>query len=72
MNLDTLTDEEIKQLYHGILAMRQTKAGRALIDQSIEEIRSGKFQSQLHPTPVKATERFVEALEEDPDSFLDR
>lgn len=51
-DLDRLSDEEIRTLYHGLLAMRQTKAGRQLIDQSIEEIRSGRFQSQLHPTPV--------------------
>jgi hypothetical protein len=40
-DLDRLSDEEIKTLYHGILALRQTRAGHDLIDRSIENIRAG-------------------------------
>jgi hypothetical protein len=40
-DLDRLSDEEIKTLYQGILALRRTRSGHALIDQSIEKIRAG-------------------------------
>lgn len=61
-DLDRLSDEEIKKLYGGILAMRQTTAGRQMIDRAIEEIRNGKFQPQQHPRPVPATAEFVDVL----------
>ncbi len=72
IDLDRLSDEEIRTLMGGVRAMWATPAGNKLIRRSIEEIRSGKFQTQNHPRPVQATEAFVNALENEPDSFLDR
>ena len=39
--LDYLSDEDVKTLYQGILALRRTRAGHDLIDKSIEKIRAG-------------------------------
>jgi hypothetical protein len=52
-DLDRLSDEEIKTLYHGILALRRTRAGHALIDQSIAKIREGHgLKPQRFEVPV--------------------
>jgi hypothetical protein len=40
-DLDRLSDSEIKRLYEGILALRRTRAGHALVQNSIEKIRAG-------------------------------
>ena len=65
--LNRLSDDEIRTLYAGIQAMWRTPAGNQLIRRSIAEIRAGRFESQQHPRPVRATKAFVEALENDPD-----
>jgi hypothetical protein len=40
--LNQLPDEEIKKLYHGILEMNRTPAGKAAIQDSIQKIREGR------------------------------
>jgi hypothetical protein len=40
-DLDRLSDEEIKTLYEGVRALRRTRAGHALVQESIEKIRAG-------------------------------
>jgi hypothetical protein len=40
--LNSLPDEEIKKLYHGILEMNRTPAGKAAIQDSIQKIREGR------------------------------
>jgi hypothetical protein len=40
--LETLSDEEIKRLYHGILEMNRTPAGKAAIQESVAKIREGR------------------------------
>jgi len=40
-DLDRLTDEEITTLYEGVRALRRTKAGYALVQDSIEKTRAG-------------------------------
>lgn len=66
-DLDRLSDDEIKKLYHGILAMRETSAGRQLIDRCIQEIRSGKLK-QPEARPVQLPAGFMD--ESDPTAFF--
>ena len=65
-DLDSLSDTEIKTLYQGILAMRQTTAGRQMIDRCIAEIRSGKLK-QPGARPIQVPAGFVD--ESDPTTF---
>jgi len=37
--LDKMSDEEIKNLYHGILEMNRTPAGKRAISDAVERIR---------------------------------
>lgn len=60
--LDYLSDEDVKTLYSGILAMRRTPAGHALIDQSIEKIRAGHGpKPQRFEVPVNFTDSSEES-----------
>lgn len=58
-DLDRLSNDEIKTLYHGILAMRQTTAGRQMIDRCIAEIRAGRLK-QPAARPVQLPAGFVD------------
>jgi hypothetical protein len=44
--LDRLTDEEIKQLYHGIQELNRTPAGHKLIQRTAEKHRCGEFRKR--------------------------
>ena len=57
-DLDRLSDEEIKQLWTGVLELRTVPSGRALIRRAVEEVRSGKFSGQSYARPIKMPEGF--------------